>query len=101
MPGTDSMQPPRELAHRVNDGVEIVLFWNEATDELTVYVSDERSRAYFELAARRDQALDVFYHPYAYAASMGIPYDDTLLASSAAAARGRAGLAEASEQTGP
>ena len=100
MPGTDSMQPPRELAHRVNDGVEIVLFWNEATDELTVCVSDERSRAYFELAARRDQALDVFYHPYAYAASIGIPCD-TLLASSAAAARGRAGLAEASEQTGP
>jgi hypothetical protein len=100
MPGTDSMQPLRELAHRVNDGVEIVLFWNEATDELTVCVSDERSRAYFELAARRDQALDVFYHPYAYAASIGIPYD-MLLASSAAAARGRAGLAEASEQTGP
>ena len=100
MPGTDSMQPPRELAHRVNDGVEIVLFWNEATDDLTVYVSDERSRAYFELAARRDQALDVFYHPYAYAASMGIPCDDTLLASSAAATRGRAGLGEASEEAG-
>jgi hypothetical protein len=94
---TDSMQPPRELAHRVTDGVDIVLFWNEATDELTVHVSDERSRASFELAARRDQALDVFYHPYAYAASLGIPHDDT----PAAAARGGAGLAEASEETGP
>jgi hypothetical protein len=101
MPGTDSIQPPRELARRVNDGVEIVLFWNEATDELTVCVSDERSCAHFELAARRDQALDVFYHPYAYAASMGIRYDDTVLASSAVAARGRAGLAEASEERGP
>jgi len=100
MPGTDSMQPPRELAHRVNDGVQIVLFWNEATDELTVCVSDERSRAYFELAARRDQALDVFYHPYAYAASIGISYDNTVLASSAVAERARAALAEASEERG-
>ena len=98
---TDSMQPPRELAHRVTDGVDIVLFWNEATDELTVYVSDERNGAYFELAAPRNQALDVFYHPYAYAASRGIAYGDALLAPSAAAARGRAGLAEASEETGP
>ena len=97
---TDSLQPPRELAHRANDGVEIVLFWNEATDELTVYVSDERSGTYFELAAPCDQALDVFYHPYAYAASIGIPCD-TLLASSAAGARSLAGLAEASEETGP
>lgn len=97
---TDSMQPPRELAHRANDGVEIVLFWNEATDELTVYVSDERSGAYFELAAPRNQALDVFYHPYAYAACRGIAYGDAP-ASSAAAAHGRAGLAEASEETGP
>jgi hypothetical protein len=100
MAGTDSMHAPRELAHRANDGVDIVLFWNEATNELAVYVSDERSGAYFELAAPRDQALDVFYHPYAYAASLGIPYDDALLASWAAAARCRAGLAEASEGTG-
>lgn len=98
---TDSLESPRELAHRANDGVEIVLFWNEATDELTVYVSDERSDAYFELAAPCDHALDVFYHPYAYAASMGIPYDDALLASSAAATTGCAGLAEASEETAP
>jgi hypothetical protein len=99
MAGTDTMQPPRELAHRANDGVEIDLFWNEATNELTVYVSDGRSGAYFELAAPRDQALDVFYHPYAYAASMGIAYDDALLASCATGASGRAGLAEASEET--
>jgi hypothetical protein len=101
MAATDSMQPPRELAHRATDGVEVVLFWNEATNALTVCVSDERCGAYFELAARRDQALDVFYHPYAYAAFMGIPYDDALLASWAAAERGRAGLAEASEETTP
>jgi hypothetical protein len=71
----------RELAHRASDGVEVVLFWKQDTDELTVCVSDERSGAYFELAADPTKALDVFYHPYSYAAFMGVPYDDALLAS--------------------
>jgi hypothetical protein len=71
----------RELAHRANDGVEIVLFWNQETNELTVSVSDERSGAYFELAADPAEALDVFYHPYAHAAFVGVPYEEALLAT--------------------
>lgn len=71
----------RELAYRQNDGVEIVLFWHEVTDELIVSVSDTRCGGYFEIAAARDRALDVFNHPYAYAAFEGLPYDDALLAS--------------------
>jgi hypothetical protein len=81
---TDS--PFRELAHRANDGVEVVLFWHEASSELTVCVSDARSGAYFELAAAPERALDVFHHPYAYAAFEGVPYDDALLPSWAQAA---------------
>ena len=54
----------RELAHRMNDGVEVVLLWHRRKDELTVTVSDERSGTYFELAAQPHQALDVFDHPY-------------------------------------
>ena len=57
-----------ELARRKNDSVEIALFWNRDTDELTVCVGDEKRNSYFELSPRRDQALDCFYHPYAYAA---------------------------------
>jgi hypothetical protein len=64
----------RELAYRANDGVEVVLFWHEHTDELTVAVSDARSGAYFELDAAPDQAFDVFNHPYAHAAFRGLPY---------------------------
>jgi hypothetical protein len=60
-------QPYRELAQRVNDGVEVVLFWHEVTEALTVTVSDERTGRYFELSADPDRALDVFEHPYAYA----------------------------------
>jgi hypothetical protein len=76
----------RELAHRATDGLEVMLFWDEATNELTVSVSDERTGAYFELAAEPGEALAVFYHPYAHAAYRGVPYDDALLASWAEAA---------------
>jgi hypothetical protein len=76
----------RELAYRAGDGVEVVLFWQEDTDELTVAVSDARSGAYFEIAAAPDQALDVFNHPYAHAAFRGLPYAEESLASWAEAA---------------
>jgi hypothetical protein len=82
MKAEDSAHSPlRELAHRASDGVEVVLFWDEGTNELTVSVSDARSGAYFELPARPDQALDVFEHPYAHAAFRGLPYEEALLAS--------------------
>ena len=76
----------RELAYRAGDGVEVVLFWQEDTDELTVAVSDTRSGAYFEIPAAPDQALDVFNHPYAHAAFRGLPYAEESLASWAEAA---------------
>jgi hypothetical protein len=82
MDGNDETQHRfRELAHRATDGLEVMLFWHEATNELTVSVSDERTGAYFELAADPDEALEVFYHPYAHAAHRGVPYDEALLAS--------------------
>lgn len=61
--------PYRELARRFNDGLEVTLFWQKLTDELTITVSDERRGDYFELTAAPDEALNVFNHPYAYAAS--------------------------------
>jgi hypothetical protein len=85
-----SPQPHRELAHRVTDGLEVVLFWHKLSDELTITVSDERSGAYFELAAAPEQALDVFNHPYAHAAFRGLPYAEEPLALWAEAAAGGA-----------
>jgi hypothetical protein len=78
----------RELAHRMTDGLEVVLFWHQVTNELIVSVSDERTGAYYEVAAPSDKALDVFDHPYAYAASMGLPYEEASLATWAMAATG-------------
>jgi hypothetical protein len=57
----------RELAHRANDGVEVALLWSPSDDRLTVVVEDTRLEERFELQARADNALEVFYHPYAYA----------------------------------
>jgi hypothetical protein len=56
----------RELASRSNNGVNVTLSWDAETDELLVYVYDERRGAYFEIQPERDIALDVYYHPYAY-----------------------------------
>ena len=57
----------RELAYRANDGVEVALFWSPSDDRLTVVVEDTKADERIELEARLDNALDVFYHPYAYA----------------------------------
>ena len=59
-----------ELAHRINDGVSVSLLWDRRDDQLTVAVDDSRTGEAFELAAPRDRALDVFYHPSAYAAAL-------------------------------
>jgi hypothetical protein len=56
----------RELAHRSNNGVNVTLSWHTETDELLVWVYDERRDVYFEIQPERDFALDVYYHPYAH-----------------------------------
>jgi hypothetical protein len=62
------MTGTQELAVRAGNGIEVSLLWTRHEDRLTVLVWDEREGESFTLAARRDNALDVFYHPYAYAA---------------------------------
>ena len=57
-----------ELHHRSADGIEVSLLWSPLTNALTVAVEDSRSGMSFEVAAPAEKALDVFEHPYAYAA---------------------------------
>jgi hypothetical protein len=59
----------RELANRSGDGVEVALLWSPTDGRLTVVVDDTKADQSFELTARADNALDVFYHPYAYVSS--------------------------------
>ena len=59
---------PQELDHRASNGLEVSLLWSRVTNALTVAVEDSRSGVSFEVPAPADKALDVFEHPYAYAA---------------------------------
>jgi hypothetical protein len=57
-----------ELHHRSADGIEVSLLWSRVTNVLTVAVEDSRSGMSFEIPAPAEKALDVFEHPFAYAA---------------------------------
>jgi hypothetical protein len=62
------MSDLRELAHRRNDGLDVRLLWDPATDTVRVTLQDARTGSGFEVPVRRGQrALDVFHHPFAYA----------------------------------
>jgi hypothetical protein len=64
---TQTSDPRRELAHRVNDGLEVQLLWHPSDDRVDVVVGDHRSGVIFELPVAHDRALDAFNHPFAYA----------------------------------
>jgi hypothetical protein len=66
MSETPSTSGPRELAFRRAAKIAISLVWRQ-DDTFAVVVEDEAAGEVFEVKARRDNALDVFYHPYAYA----------------------------------
>ncbi len=61
----------RELDHRHSNGIDVTLSWSPATDALYVTVLDEAGDP-FELVVDAHEALDVFQHPYAYAAFRGL-----------------------------
>ena len=58
-----------ELAQRTSDGLEVTLVWvhGGGEDRTVVSVYDRREGIYFEILAQRHLALDVYYHPFAYA----------------------------------
>jgi hypothetical protein len=63
-----------ELAYREGDGLEVTLLWSKADDSLTVICADTRTGDWFTVAAEPQNALDVFAHPYPYAAHQGVRY---------------------------
>jgi len=56
-----------ELAHRRNHDFDVALYWDTTRDELFVVVEDIGAGDRFSIAAPRNQALDVYHHPFAYA----------------------------------
>jgi hypothetical protein len=74
-----------ELAQRTGDSVAVSLLWSRADNRLRVAVADARTGEEFELDAHPENALDVFYHPFAYAAFRGLDYGVETAASRASA----------------
>jgi hypothetical protein len=60
-----------ELDSRTADGIEVRLLWHRLENRATVTAWDTRSGEFLEVeVGRHDRALDVFHHPYAYAAAV-------------------------------
>lgn len=75
----------RELDHRSADGLDVTLVWDADADVASVIVVDAKNGEAFELVLEdRDDALDVFHHPYAYAALRGL-FDSATVDDRAAA----------------
>jgi hypothetical protein len=58
----------RELAQRINGTVDVRLLWYPGSDRIELAVHDLATDVTFELAVAPADAIEAFYHPYAYAA---------------------------------
>jgi hypothetical protein len=63
-----------ELASRESGTLHVALLWRPETDLFTVAVDDPAVGDRFELVVDDRDPLDVYYHPYAYAALRGVEY---------------------------
>ena len=57
-----------ELARRTGDNLAVSLLWRQEDNRLRVVVTETIGGREFELDAHPENALDIFYHPFAYAA---------------------------------
>jgi hypothetical protein len=64
-----TLQTMCELDRRHNDGIHVRLLWSRTDNRVAVAVADTKTGDAFVVEVRNgDSALDVFHHPYAYAA---------------------------------
>jgi hypothetical protein len=63
-----------ELASRESGTLHVALIWRREADIFMVSVDDPAIGDRFELVVEDRNALDVYYHPYAYAALRGVEY---------------------------
>lgn len=75
MSGSDNHKPRVVLASRKNAGIRVTLFWAAVTNTIAVLVRDASTDEQFELLVEPDaNPIDVYEHPYEYAAWRGIDY---------------------------
>jgi hypothetical protein len=69
----DSLISIREVDSRLTAGLQVRLLWSQVDGRLWVAVLDTRSGETFRVEVRENECpLDVFNHPYAYAADQRI-----------------------------
>jgi hypothetical protein len=68
------MSAPRELAQRLSGTVEVLLLWHPEIDGVELSVRDPATGAGFDIEVAPANAIDAFYHPYAYAAGLENSY---------------------------
>jgi hypothetical protein len=61
-----SVEPRRELASRVSGGIEVTLYWSAHDDSTSIELWQAATEETLTFAIAREQALDAFYHPFAY-----------------------------------
>ena len=59
--------PTCELAQRPSGTDEILLLWRPATNRVELSVLDRTTGSGFQIEVAPTDAIDSFYHPYAYA----------------------------------
>ena len=80
----DKVTSIRELDSRLTDGIQVRLLWNAHNQQVWVAVLHTRNGQRFNVDVRSDERpLDVFNHPFAYAAHHGLDFDAPQLRMSA------------------
>jgi len=63
--------PTRELAQRLSGADEVLLLWHPESDRVELSVRNLATGAGCEIEIAPADAIDAFYHPFAYAATCG------------------------------
>jgi hypothetical protein len=61
-----SVEPRRELARRVNGGIEVTLYWNAHDNSTSIEVWQSAYEETLLFTIARERALEAFYHPFAH-----------------------------------
>ena len=56
----------RELARRVNGGLEITLYWNKYDNSTSIDIHHAATDQTISFHVPAEQALDAFHHPFAH-----------------------------------
>jgi len=75
MRSSDNHKARVMLASRKNAGIRVALLWAADTNTIAVRVRDDSTNEQFELLVEPEtNPIDVYEHPYAYAAWRGVDF---------------------------